>query len=291
MLQLVAIQLQSTPDLAANLASVEQELQRWHSSEQRKSSADMPTLVVLPECFACFSGIDGEALAACETLGDFTAPIQAYLVKLAQRYRIWIAAGTMATYSTDPQRYYASLPVISPAGNLVADYQKIHLFDVDVQDKTAQYRESAYTLAGKRIVVFDLEGIKVGLAVCYDIRFPGLFAALRDQGAQVVVLPSAFTIPTGQAHWHTLIRARAIENQIYMVAAAQSGQNHQQRMSYGHSMIVDPWGDIVSELTAGQGLIISQFDQAKLLRIRGTMPLQQHNRFKNELIDEPNRRA
>ena len=294
-LELVAIQLNSTTDVNANLAAVEKQLQLWQQHKamvaNRDSENKQPTLVVLPECFACFSGIHGENLAVQETLGDQSAPIQNALKQMALQYGVWIAAGTMATCSSNPKKFYATLAVFDPQGKLIADYQKIHLFDVDVNDGTGSYRESDTTCAGERVVIFNLEGITVGLAVCYDVRFAGLFSALRELGAQVIVLPSAFTVPTGQAHWHSLIRARAIENQVYMVAAAQHGEHLNERTTYGHSMIVSPWGDILAEQAAGQGFVSADFDAQRLAQVRGSMPLQQHNRFKNELFDESDRRA
>lgn len=294
-IELVAIQLCSTTDIQANLIAVEQHLQTWQQSKITPTTSaettKTQTLVVLPECFACFSGIHGENLDCQETLGDDTAPIQQRLKYLAIHFGVWLVAGTMATRSPQPERFYATALVLNPKGELIADYQKIHLFDVDVTDGMGSYRESDTTYPGERVVIFQLEGITVGLAVCYDVRFPGLFTALRHKGADVVVLPSAFTVPTGKAHWHSLLRARAIENQIYLVAAAQDGEHLNNRVTFGHSMIVDPWGDILAELEHDQGFVCAPFNPAVLCKVRGKMPLQQHNRFKNELIDESNSRA
>lgn len=290
--QLVAIQMCSTTDIDANLAQLENQLQIWQQSRtQQEQAANDKCLVVLPECFACFGGIHGENLACQETIGDDKAPIQQRLKQLAIEFGVWLVAGTMATRSPDSERFYATSLVINPQGNLVADYQKIHLFDVDVADGLGSYRESDTTYPGERVVIFNLEGITVGLAVCYDVRFPGLFNALREHGADVVVLPSAFTVPTGKAHWHSLIRARAIENQVYMVAAAQDGKHSKNRVTFGHSMVVDPWGEILAELEHGQGFVSAPFNPVVLNEVRSKMPLRQHNRFKNELIDESNSRA
>lgn len=290
-IELVAIQMCSTTDIQANLAAVEQQLHCWQQSKKSQRPNYRATLVVLPECFACFSGIHGENLACQEVLGDNTAPIQKTLMQLAIRFGVWLVAGTIATRSPDAERFYATTLVLNPQGQLVADYQKIHLFDVDVTDGLGSYRESDSTYPGQRVVIFQLEGITVGLAVCYDVRFPGLFSVLCQKGADVVVLPSAFTVPTGKAHWCSLLRSRAIENQVYMVAAAQEGEHLNHRVTYGHSMIVDPWGDILTELEHGQGFVSASYSQTVLCKVRGKMPLQQHNRFKNELIDESNSRA
>lgn len=290
--QLVAIQMCSTTDIDANLAQLENQLQAWQQSRTpQELAANDKCLVVLPECFACFGGIHGENLACQETIGDDKAPIQQRLKQLAIEFGVWLVAGTIATRSPDSERFYATSLVINAQGHLVADYQKIHLFDVDVVDGMGSYRESDTTYPGQRVVIFNLEGITVGLAVCYDVRFPGLFSALREQGADVVVLPSAFTVPTGKAHWHSLIRARAIENQVYMVAAAQDGKHSKNRVTFGHSLVVDPWGDILAELEHGQGFVSAPFNPVVLNEVRSKMPLQQHNRFKNELIDESNSRA
>jgi predicted amidohydrolase len=205
---------------------------------------------------------------------------------LAKKYNIWLAGGTIPTQSQHPERFFATLPVYNPQGELVAHYQKIHLFDVDVSDNTGAYRESDTTAAGKRVVVFDIEDITVGLGVCYDVRFPGLFQQMSKKGAQIIVLPSAFTQTTGEAHWHALLRARAIENQVYMVAAGQVGIHANGRQTYGHSMIVDAWGEIIAEKITGNGWIGGKFDRQRITQVRSTMPIQQHNRFNSEFHHE-----
>jgi predicted amidohydrolase len=289
LIDIIAVQLVSTTDIEQNFAAIETQLKNWHQQHQRDETR--PCLVVLPESFAIFGGIDGLGLNYQEQIGDLDAPIQGRLVALAKQYQVWLAGGTIPTVSPVVGRCYATLTVFDPQGNLVEHYQKIHLFDVDVNDRTGCYRESDTTLAGERVVVFDLQGITVGLAVCYDVRFPGLFQALTAKGAQMVLLPSAFTCPTGQAHWQSLITARAIENQIYMVAPAQGGVHANGRATYGHSLIVDPWGVIMAEKDQGSGFVTGRFDSETVAQVRGKMPLQQHNRFKYELINESISRA
>ena len=278
-MQLVACQLTSSPVIDNNFFQVERFLKQiaYLGDEQ-------PILVVLPECFALFGGEANLNQRHQETLGD--GPIQQRLAQLAKKYNIWLAGGTIATKSQQSDRFFATLPVYNPQGEMVAHYQKIHLFDVDVNDNTGAYHESDTTVAGERVVVFDIEGITVGLAVCYDVRFAGLFQQLRAKGAQVVVLPSAFTQPTGEAHWHALLRARAIENQFYMVAAGQVGIHANGRQTYGHSMIVDAWGEIITEQADGSGWVSGELDSKRLAQIRATMPIQQHNRFNSEFHHE-----
>lgn len=278
-IDLIACQLVSSPDIDDNFDQIEAQLQHY-----RQNADHGPALVVLPESFALFGGKNTLNLEHQEPLGD--GPIQQRLAKLAIKYEVWLAGGTIPTTSHRPDKFMATLAVFNPKGELVAHYQKIHLFDVDVADNTGAYRESDTTVPGERIVLFDLEGITVGLAVCYDVRFPGLFQVLADKGAQLIVLPSAFTQPTGQAHWHVLLRARAIENQVYMVAAGQGGLHNNARQTYGHSLIVDPWGEILAERATGAGYVKGSFDRQLIDRLRQKMPIKQHNRMSNELNNE-----
>lgn len=281
-LNLLACQMVSSPDIENNFAQLEQQLQSLLTDGQEAQTIDrsLPTLVVLPESFALFGADAGLALAHQETLGQ--GPIQSRLAALAKRYQIWLAAGTLATTSHRTDKFFATLTVFNPAGQLVADYQKIHLFDVDVADSTGAYRESDNTVPGNRVVLFDIQGITVGLAVCYDVRFPGLFGQLAANGAQVIVLPSAFTRRTGQAHWDVLIKARAIENQVYMVAPAQGGIHANGRETHGRSLIVDPWGETLTQAGMGASMIHAVYDPDLIKQVRHNMPVQQHNRFKSK---------
>ncbi|HDY93615.1 MAG TPA: carbon-nitrogen hydrolase family protein, partial [Pseudoalteromonas sp.] len=167
---------------------------------------------------------------------------------------------------------------------LVATYNKIHLFDVNVDDQTGSYRESDFTQAGSDVVVVDSPFGKIGLTVCYDLRFSGLFNELVRQGADIILVPSAFTVPTGQAHWQPLLTARAIETQCYVVAAAQHGTHENGRQTYGHSIIISPWGNILSELPTGTGFISCSADLDQLQKIRRDMPVQSHQRFREHLL-------
>ena len=203
MANLIALQMTSTPDVTENLDHVEQQLARLTVNE--------PTLVVLPECFACFGGGDKVLLSIAEPLGK--GPIQSRLSHMAKQYGVWLVAGSMPLEGTHPDKFTASCLLINDAGERVTEYQKIHLFDVQVADNTKTYCESKYTQAGSTLVsVKDTPFGHLGLAICYDVRFPGLFQAMAEhQALDVIALPAAFTQKTGEAHWQALIKSRAIE--------------------------------------------------------------------------------
>ena len=279
MMKLVACQMVSTPDIATNLDTVDRLLSTM------MPTGDQPVLVTLPEACLIFGGDVRANLQHQEALGD--GPMQAALGALAQKYGIWLATGTIPTRSDTYERFHATTCVFNPQGELKAHYQKMHLFDVDVNDNTGAYRESDTTAAGQRVVVFDAEGITVGLAVCYDVRFAALFGHLAARGAEVVLLPSAFTVPTGEAHWEVLLRARAIEHQFYLVAPGQGGTHPNGRQTWGHSMIINPWGDIMARAAYGEARIDSEFDPQVLAEVRRKMPVGQHNRFENGKLHEP----
>lgn len=275
--QLTALQLCSSPDPAENLRQITQLLQQLPPAR--------PQLVALPEGVLCFAGPEGANLAIAEPLGGpgvpLTAqqPLQQQLSELARQQQIYLLVGTLPTQSPDPARFSASSLLFGPDGVLLADYQKIHLFDADVSDNTASYRESAATMPGAKVAVADLGALKAGLAICYDVRFPGLFTQLRQQGMNLLCLPSAFTTVTGAAHWHTLLRARAIETQSFVLAPAQTGTHANGRQTYGHSLIIDPWGQILADAGTEPGLISVRIDLQDVVALRRNMPLAAHNRF------------
>ncbi|WP_088329514.1 carbon-nitrogen hydrolase family protein [Lacimicrobium sp. SS2-24] len=274
MANLVALQMISTPEPQQNLQQVDRLLANLDVSE--------PTLVVLPECFACFGGSDKRQLELAEQPG--AGPIQSALASMAKQYGVWLVAGTMPLRSQrDPNKFTASNLLFNPAGEQVAEYQKIHLFDVQVDDNTRSYKESATTEAGKNVVVVDTPFGRLGLAVCYDLRFPGLFQAMDD--VDVLTLPSAFTQVTGQAHWMPLLQARAIEKQCYMVAANQGGEHENGRQTYGHSVILSPWGEVLNMIRKGEGIIQAPVDEKALQKIRANMPVRQHNQFRSYSIE------
>ncbi|MAD18228.1 MAG: amidohydrolase [Alteromonadaceae bacterium] len=276
MANLIALQMTSTPDVTENLNFVEQQLAQLTVNE--------PALVVLPECFACFGGGDKALLSIAESLGD--GPIQARLMGMAKQYGVWLVAGSMPLKSENPDKFTASCLLINDAGERVTEYQKIHLFDVQVADNTKTYCESKYTQAGSAVVsVPDTPFGHLGLAICYDVRFPGLFQAMAEHKAlDVIALPAAFTQKTGEAHWQALLSARAIENQCYLVAAGQTGVHANQRQTHGHSCIISPWGETLAESPQSVGVINAQLEPAILNRIRRDMPVYTHNKFRSYLV-------
>ena len=266
---LVALQMTSGPDVTENLDVVATQL----------AQANLPanSLVVLPECFACFGTRDGHLLTVAELEGK--GPIQARLKALAREFNCYIVSGTLPIQCDNPQKFTASSLLISPEGEQLAHYQKIHLFDVSVADNTRSYLESKYTQAGTQVVVADTPIGRIGMAVCYDVRFPGLFDAMDE--IDILVLPAAFTQVTGAAHWHTLLGARAVEKQCFVVAANQTGVHQNGRETYGHSLILSPWGELLAQRATMPGVVQQSVSLAELDKYRQSMPLSQHNRFRS----------
>jgi predicted amidohydrolase len=267
-LRVGAIQMRAVGDRTANLATC--------ATLTGQAAREGAQLVVLPECFSFLGRGEGDKLAIAEVL-DGTGPTLSALRELATRHGVWlIGGGTPEVVPGDPRRTYNTAVVIDPRGELVARYRKIHLFDVDIPGG-ATLRESDATRAGDEIVVVDIGGARVGLTICYDVRFPELYRRLvKDRGAEVVLLPAAFTAHTGAAHWHLLLRARAVENQAWIVAAAQWGQHNEKRQSFGHSLVVDPWGTVVGELPSGDGVVHATLDGETVEKRRGQMPCLTH---------------
>ncbi|MCC2617655.1 carbon-nitrogen hydrolase family protein [Aestuariibacter halophilus] len=268
----VALQMVSGPDTQANLQQIDKLL-----SEQ---TFRQPALVVLPECVACFGGRDSDLLAIAETQGQ--GPIQDALSDIARRHGVWLVGGTIPVKVPDKDKYFASCLVYDEQGQQRAHYRKIHLFDVQVADNTGDYKESRFTDPGDEVVVVDTPFGRVGVAVCYDLRFPGLFQAMGQ--VDILVLPSAFTQKTGQAHWMPLLSARAIEKQCYVVAANQGGEHQNGRQTFGHSCVVSPWGEMLSMIEKGPGLAIAAVDDEHIHKIRTAMPVDQHNRFRSTFV-------
>lgn len=267
---LTALQMRSVPDVLENLATIDTELAKLPSGDNH--------LVLLPECCLYFGGSDKSQLAIAEKLDAPSMMING-LKKLALKYRINLVAGTIPLVSAKPQKFTASSLCINEQGEVLGEYQKIHLFDVVVEDGTGNYQESRFTQAGSSIQCLDLGWCKVGMTVCYDLRFPELFRQLRNKGADVIVVPAAFTERTGMAHWQPLLQARAIENQVYIVAAGQQGEHQNGRRTWGHSMIIDPWGEIKSQLSSGIGTLSAELDFNLLKKVRRDIPVETHNRF------------
>ncbi|WP_415898923.1 carbon-nitrogen hydrolase family protein [Neptuniibacter sp. QD48_11] len=235
-------------------------------------------LLLLPENFAL---LDSRALIDLARDEVKTRRIHNLLSLLAKKYSLWIVAGSVPVLTQGSgetkDKVWASCLVFDSQGALKASYNKIHLFDVDVADAHAAYRESDFIQAGSDLVTVDTPFGCIGLAICYDLRFPEQFQRLRQMGAEIITVPSAFTYVTGEAHWEVLLRARAIENQCYVLAANQGGEHSPSRKSWGHSMIVDPWGEILAvKEVAGEGLVLADIDLKGVQDRRDAMPVMQH---------------
>ncbi len=236
-------------------------------------------MAILPENFAQMAK-ESQRRDISERAGD--GRLQEFLSAQASRSGIWIVGGTIPLYSDDDrddQPPVASCLVIDASGERVARYDKIHLFDVGIPGGEESYRESNHTFPGGQAVCVDTPVGRLGLAVCYDIRFPELFLRLTELGMEVLVLPAAFTSRTGKAHWEVLLRARAIESLCYVAAAAQGGQHENGRETWGHSMLIDPWGEIIAELKTEPGVLVADTDLLALEKIRQRFPALEHRRI------------
>ncbi|MDM7856867.1 carbon-nitrogen hydrolase family protein [Thiopseudomonas acetoxidans] len=268
-MQVAVIQMVSTADIEVNLRQAQALLEQASDAGAR--------LAVLPENFAVFGHANVSAIAQAEAEGG---PIIRWLKQTAARLKLWIVAGTLPLADDEHSaKPFAACLVFTDRGEQVARYNKLHLFDAAVTDQHEQYCESATYQAGNEVVLVDTPLGRLGLSVCYDLRFPGLYSQLREQGAELIAVPSAFTAATGAAHWHSLLRARAIETQCYILAANQGGQHTQTRMTYGHSLILDPWGEICAEHAQGQQVIQTEINLPRLHEVRQQMPVWQHRRF------------
>lgn len=270
------LQCQSSRDVSANLLFIESQLEEL-TRERLQWDKDAPHLVVLPECSLLFGGHESQQLAYA---GDsYLSPLKSALSALAARYCVYMVAGTIPALAEDG-RVYSRCYLFDDKGDTLGQYDKLHLFDVDVADGTKQYRESETFCPGNHISVIDTPFGKIGLTICYDLRFPDLFRALRLAGAEIITVPSAFTKVTGEAHWQVLLQARAIETQCFILAAAQWGaHNEGSRETWGQSMVIGPWGEVIAEQKTGTGWVHADIDVAEVHSIRSKMPVAQHNRF------------
>jgi predicted amidohydrolase len=263
-MRVAAIQMNSGDDVAINLDLADKLLS--------DAAADGSVLAVLPENFALMPKRGRDKAKIAEEPGE--GPIQAFLSEASQRYGLWIIAGSMPLVSPEieAERVYGACPVYSDDGEVQAIYNKIHLFDVDLVDKQESYRESRSMYPGDDTVTVDTPCGRVGLTICYDLRFPELYRQLVDKGATVFTVPAAFTATTGEAHWHALLRSRAIENLAYVVAPGQYGEHPDGRSTYGHSLIVDPWGRVLAEAADGNGFIAADIDPLLAEKLRSEFP-------------------
>jgi len=266
MSKIALIQMRSGAKVAANLQDA--------AAYITQAAALGARLAVLPENFALMAS-ETQRRDIAEAPG--AGPLQDFLSEQARNHSIWLVAGTIPLLDNDHESAdrppAASCLVIDAGGNQVARYDKIHLFDVGIPGRAEAYYESAHTRAGGKAVCVDTPVGRLGLAVCYDIRFPALFMRLLDQGMEVLALPAAFTAGTGKAHWEILLRARAIESLCYVAAAAQGGRHENGRETWGHSMLVDPWGATKLETDQEPGVLIAAIDIDELKRIRQRFPV------------------
>ncbi len=269
MTKVAAIQMTSTHSIPENLDQARKLIEPAATAGAK--------LIVLPEMFATM-GMDKEhAHTVYETFGS--GPIQDFLAAQARHFKVWLVGGTLPIRSLDDQRARAACLLFNAKGECVARYDKIHLFDVYVTDSKESFQESKRIEPGDQVVVIDTPFGKLGLAVCYDLRFPELFRKMFDQGAEIIALPAAFTVPTGAAHWEILMRSRAIENTCYMIGAAQWGTHSKGRKTFGDSIIIDPWGKILAQLPEGIAVITADIDLNYLKEIRKNLPIAQHQKI------------
>lgn len=264
-----AMQMSSGADVDANLDTVDGMLV--------EAAAQDIAIVVLPENFAIMGLRDEDKLEHAEDPGS--GPIQAFLAGAAKKHKLWVVAGSLPLKSQHPHKCYGASIVFDSDGNASPVYRKIHLFDVDLPGGVERYRESDTMAAGQEPVVVATPVGQLGLTICYDLRFPEYFRRLVDDGATAFSVPAAFTAATGEAHWHTLLRARAIENLAYVIAAGQHGIHPNGRRTYGHSAIIDPWGRVIAERETGDGLVVAEIDTASPAELREKFPVLRHRRL------------
>jgi deaminated glutathione amidase len=267
--KVAAIQMASGPNVSANLLEVEKIVGEAVEAGAR--------LVLLPENFAFMGEKDEDNLKIKEQAGN--GPLQTFLSQLAERHEIWIAGGTIPLESGKPDKIRSSCLLFNDKGEQVARYDKIHLFDVHLLETDEKYSESNTIEPGTDTVVVDSPFGRIGMAICYDLRFPEQFRNLVDDGMEIAILPAAFTAHTGRAHWQPLVQTRAIENLSYMVTAAQGGYHVSGRETYGHSMIVDPWGTILGQIERGNGFAMGEIDLNHLNNTRRAFPSLEHRQI------------
>ncbi len=264
--RVAAIQMASGPNVGANLIEAGRLI--------ADAAADGAGLVVLPENFAHMGNQETDQVKIRECPGQ--GQIQDFLAEQAAKHGIWLVGGTLPMEANVPHKVRAACLVYDDRGEAVARYDKIHLFDVKLIDSDESYQESRAIEPGQQVTVVDSPFGRLGLAVCYDLRFPELFRQLVDAGAELLAVPAAFTAITGKAHWEVLVRARAVENFCYVAAAAQGGYHINGRETYGHSMIVDPWGRVLDCLPSGSGYVVADIDPELIANTRRNFPALEH---------------
>jgi predicted amidohydrolase len=265
-ISVAALQMCSGEGREANLASAGRLL--------ALAAARGARVAVLPENFSMMAQRDADRRALAEA--DGAGPVQDFLAQQARALQLWIVAGSVPIANAPGERIAQACLVYDERGERVARYDKIHLFDVDIPERNESYRESAHMAPGNRVVTLATPAGRLGLSICYDLRFPELYRQLQGAGAQWLVVPAAFTAPTGEAHWEPLLRARAIENLCYVVASGQWGEHPNGRRTWGHSMIVDYWGRIQAQLESGEGVITAAIDLVAQAEARRNFPALGH---------------
>lgn len=264
-LRVGAVQMSAQDDVAQNLQKAR--------AGVRACAARGAKVVLLPENFA-FMGTEEEKRGIAEAIGG-DGPILGALREAAAADGVWVIGGGFPERSKDPDRPFNASVVVSPTGDVAGKYRKLHLFDVDIADG-ASYRESRSTSAGESVEDVVIEGFRVRLSVCYDLRFPELYRT--SPAPDVITLPAAFTLLTGKDHWHVLLRARAIENEAYVVAAAQWGLHPKGKRTYGKSCVIDPWGDVIAQATEGEGVVVTDIERRRITEVRAQLPCLTHRR-------------
>jgi nitrilase len=281
-MKVAIIQMNSVSDVGRNIAKARALIDKVVDQEG-------PDWVALPEHWNWAGGSTKDKVTNADTVPG--GPAYEAAQELAARHKIWIHAGSILERAKAAEKVHNTTVVFDRAGREIAVYRKIHLFDIELPDGTA-YRESASVIAGREVVSYDCEGLKIGCAICYDLRFPELFQALAARGAQMIALPSSFTLQTGKDHWEVLCRARAIETQTYFVAPGQCGSfmapsadktGNERRFTYGHSLIADPWGHVVAKVSDGEGFACARIDPALVARCRANMPVGEHKVIGREM--------
>ncbi|MDW6018156.1 carbon-nitrogen hydrolase family protein [Vibrio plantisponsor] len=269
------IQMTSSSDVNENLTYIEQQ-----TTLLAKQGAKW---VVTPENAVVFGNKENYHNSA-EELGD--GPVQERISRLATEQQVWILIGSMPIRRTsaENQGVTTTSVLFNPQGQIVAHYDKLHMFDVDVADGHKRYRESETFTPGNDIVVAETPFAKLGLSICYDVRFPNLYAELRRLGAQILLVPAAFTAVTGKAHWEVLLRARAIESQCWVIAVGQGGHHACGRETWGHSMVISPWGEIIASLDQDAASLVVDIELEQIESVRAAMPISAHTRFRNQFI-------